>query len=461
MPQLVCNKYVSHREMRKMKATLIFDIGKTNKKCYLFDEKFQIIEQEQTVFLEIKDEDGFACDNIDRLSEWIIERFNFYKKNYTLDAVNFSTYGASFVHLDEQNNVLTPLYNYLKPFDTSLENKFFARYGSIEKFESETASPYLGYLNAGLQLYWLKNQREAIANQVRYSLHFPQYCSFLLTKKYFSDYTSIGCHTALWNLKRNDYHYWVGEENIAKNLAPLVSTTHYEKIDTIKIGVGIHDSSSALVPYLIGVKEKFMLISTGTWSIVLNPYSEEQLTNNDLKNDCLQFLQIDGNPVKASRLFLGKEHEIQTKKLSDYFNVASDYFKTVSFDNKTYAELKKQNLSYFKFEELANEKTTKTELSKLPNFEIAYHQLVYELVKKQIQSFKFALGNTKGIETIFIDGGFANNKLYCKMLANKLPQFTFKKANLASGSALGAAIVVNKDNFNASIFGKVLKIENI
>ncbi|MEN8187954.1 MAG: FGGY family carbohydrate kinase [Bacteroidota bacterium] len=444
-----------------MKTTLIFDIGKTNKKCYLFDDKFQIIEQEQTVFPEIKDEDGFVCDDIDKLSAWIIERFKYYKKNYNIDAVNFSTYGASFVHLDEENNVLTPLYNYLKPFDKDLEKKFLAKYGSVEKFESETASPYMGFLNSGLQLYWLKNQREEISNKVKYSLHFPQYCSFLLTKKWFSDFTSIGCHTALWNLKHKDYHNWVEEENITKILAPIVSTTHIEEIDNIKTGVGIHDSSSALVPYLIGVKEKFMVISTGTWSIVLNPFNKEPLSKYDLKNDCLQFLQIDGSPVKASRLFLGKEHEIQTEMLAKHFDKDQDFFKTISFDETIYYDLKDKDLNCFKFEELTNENTNKTELSKLPNFETAYHQLVFELVKKQMFSLNSALGNTKGIETIFIDGGFTNNELYCKMLADMLPQFKFKKASLASGSALGAAIVVNKEKFNSDVFEKVLKIENI
>jgi len=52
-------------------------------------------------------------------------------------------------------------------------------------------------------------------------------------------------------------------------------------------------------------------------------------------------------------------------------------------------------------------------------------------------------------------------ELYCKMLSDYLPQFQFKKANLSSGSALGAAIVMNEEKFNAGIFEKVLKIENI
>jgi sugar (pentulose or hexulose) kinase len=444
-----------------MGMILIFDIGKTNKKCFLFDEQFNIIEQEQIVFPEIKDEDGFPCDDLDQLTSWILEKFNYYKENYPVSAVNFSTYGASFVHPDKEGRPLTPLYNYLKPFDKDLEEKFFSSYGPAEQFEIETASPYMGFLNSGLQLYRIRYKSPEIHKRIKYSLHFPQYCSFLITGKAFSEYTSIGCHTALWDFRKKDYHRWVEQEGLLKKLAQVVPATHFERKDHLKIGVGIHDSSAALVPYLIGVKEKFMVISTGTWSIVLNPFNKDILTNEDLNNDCLQFLQIDGDPVKASRLFLGKEHEIQTRKLAKYFDEDPDKFKKVRFDPDLYRELKKKDKTVFYFEELTDKRTGKTDLSQFETYETAYHQLILELVKKQIFSFKLALGETKDIKTVFIDGGFSNNEIYCKILAENLPQFEFKKARLASGSALGAAVVTDKDNFSSEVFEKVLKIREV
>ena len=51
----------------------------------------------------------------------------------------------------------------------------------------------------------------------------------------------------------------------------------------IKIGVGIHDSSSALLPYVRSVKKTFVLVSTGTWSISLNPFSKTHLTEDDTR----------------------------------------------------------------------------------------------------------------------------------------------------------------------------------
>ena len=51
--------------------TLIFDIGKTNKKVFVFDADYQIIYEESHRISEIKDEDGDACDDLDSLIEWI------------------------------------------------------------------------------------------------------------------------------------------------------------------------------------------------------------------------------------------------------------------------------------------------------------------------------------------------------------------------------------------------------
>ena len=42
-----------------MNVVAIFDIGKTNKKLLLFDKENNIIEEQQTVFPEIEDDDGF------------------------------------------------------------------------------------------------------------------------------------------------------------------------------------------------------------------------------------------------------------------------------------------------------------------------------------------------------------------------------------------------------------------
>ena len=91
----------------------------------------------------------------------------------------------------------------------------------------------------------------------------PQYLSYVFTGIPVSEFTSIGCHTVLWDYEKKDYHKWVYKEGIDLKLPPIVSTETSMNINyngkQLKIGVGIHDSSSALLPYLRSVKKKFLL----------------------------------------------------------------------------------------------------------------------------------------------------------------------------------------------------------
>src|ERR1700759_3013095 len=117
--------------MAKQNVILIFDIGKTNKKLFLFDEQYKILYEESIRIEETTDEDGFPCEDLSALTQWILEKFRQVTSNadYNLHAVNFAAYGASFVHLDENYKPLTPLYNYLKPYPEKLKQQFYDTYG--------------------------------------------------------------------------------------------------------------------------------------------------------------------------------------------------------------------------------------------------------------------------------------------------------------------------------------------
>ena len=87
----------------------------------------------------------------------------------------------------------------------------------------------------------------------------------------------------------------------------------------IMVGIGIHDSSASLAPYFSGSNGKFLLLSTGTWCINMNPFNTERLTAEQLDRDCLCYLSITRQPVKSSRFWLGHLHETAAEKISLHF----------------------------------------------------------------------------------------------------------------------------------------------
>src|SRR5690606_37724970 len=105
------------------------------------------------------------------------------------------------------------------------------------------------------------------------------------------------------------------------------------------VGIGLHDSSAALVPYLVNFHEPFVLISTGTWCISLNPFNSSPLTEEELQQDCLCYMHYKGQPVKASRLFAGFEHEQQVKRIAAHFNQNTAKYRSLKFDMRIYDKL--------------------------------------------------------------------------------------------------------------------------
>jgi sugar (pentulose or hexulose) kinase len=432
-------------------VTAIFDIGKSNKKFLLFDENYALIENTQSQLEEIQDDDGDPCEDLEKLGNWIRSQFQKAMQNYQVRALNFSAYGASFVHIDHNGKPVTPLYNYLKDYPDELLKQFYESVGGRENFSIETASPPMGMLNSGLQIYWLKHQKPELFDVIETSLHLPNYLSYLFTRQKTSELTSIGCHTGLWDFEGMKYHEWITNENIESLLPspdPVFKINQSE--NGIDVGPGIHDSSAALAPYLIGMDEVFMLISTGTWSITLNPFNEEALTYEELEKDCLCYLDIHGNQVKASRLFLGAEYSHQKKKIIDHFSADENR----SWMNPDLELLKDLIDNQRQEQKLIIEKAYNSgpypqkqsgywQVSNFSSAKEAYHQLMLDLVSIQAESINLAEGS-KNIDKLIVTGGFSQNDLFVSLLASFFPNKKIYTSKLKEASALGAAMVLNE-----------------
>lgn len=442
-----------------MKVSAVFDIGKTNKKFFLFDKNYREVFKEYIRFDTITDDDGDECENLEVIEEWMSDLFQRIcsKKKFRIKSLNFSAYGASFVHIGADGQPVAPLYNYLKPIPESTFKVFYDKYGGQQNVCRQTASPALGFLNSGLQLYWLKHRKPEIFEKIKWSLHLPQYLSYLFTGNPVSDYTSVGCHTTLWDFEQHDYHQWVYLEGIHKMLAPVVKTDSLVEREfykrKIKIGVGIHDSSAALLPYIRSDHKPFLLVSTGTWSIALNGFSQDHLSDEDLNHDCLNYMRINGSPVRSCRLFLGNEYRVQVQHLHEHFHKEYGYHHDVRFEPETYQKQKENFRRYFRFEHITLlRETGSTGPEQFDSFEQALHQLVLELVELQVACIKRAIGSTE-IKKLYIDGGFADNDLYVHMLADHFPDYKLRTTRSPLGSALGAAIVTS----NPELTKKFLK----
>ncbi len=409
----------------KTPVIAVFDIGKTNKKVFLWSTTFEIVFEKQQTFDEIVDEDGFACEDLGALQQWIVSTFAELCQlpEFEIIGLNFSAYGASIVYVDRVGEPLAPLYNYLKPVSKSFP---YTEYGGEDEFARKTASPILGNLNSGLQVY--ESTFRSFWPEVFKAVHFSNYLASLFTGRLVSEITSIGCHTALWDFDLGQYHPWVA--TIQDQLAPI-STEAFLPIDGINYGLGLHDSSAALVPYLRSISDEFVLLSTGTWCIAMHPFNESPLSAEELAEDVLCYLQPNGKPVKASRLFGGHFHEEQVARMEAHFGGS---YHDLTFSERVFS-LSSRSSSVF---ECA---FASCDLHDFPDLASAYDQFMVDLVGQQLHSLNLLLKDAP-VKQLLVDGGFSKNEWYMCLLAHALPEVEVYAAEVAQASALGAALMV-------------------
>ena len=434
----------------KDRVIAVFDIGKTNKKIILFNCKMKVVHEEEHKFSQITDDDGFECDDIERIEEWIksaILKF-VHSDKYDLTDINFTTYGATIVCLDEDGRRVTPAYNYLKPLDERIPESIYKRYGGRDEFCRRTASPALGMLNSGMQVLWLKKDKPQLFSRIKHVLHLPQYISYTVTGKIYAEHTSIGCHTALWDFDNMNYHQWISQ--IGLNFPEPVPVETFNEINIdgkkIRVGIGIHDSSSSLAPYFSESKGRFILLSTGTWCINMNPFNSETLTAEQLDSDCLCYMSINRQPVKSSRLFLGHMHETAARIIADHFGNPEDYYKHIKYDRKLSFSLKekfREKTVFFQDEPLSREFRERIDMYQFRNFEMAYHQLMNELGDLTIGSISLILPENNDIENIYITGGFSGNAHFLNIIKERYPSKKVFTSEVSNASALGAALVIS------------------
>lgn len=435
----------------------IFDIGRTNKKFMLFDQQYRMVHETAVNIPDILDEDGHPCEDHVSITLWMKEVLQAAaaSSDFEIQAMNFSAHGASMVHIGLDGVPVAPIYDYLKPLDAKLTDAFYGQFGGRKAFSMQTGSPKLDMLNSGIQLFWLKHAKPTVFKKIKTSLHLPQYCHYVFTQQAYADITSVGCHTGLWDVGKKAYHDWLNNENVQMLLPSVASLDTSCQVSlwqkSIPVGIGLHDSSAALLPFVYTANAPFLLLSSGTWNITLNPYFSDILSAQDYERDCLYFLLNKDKPVAASRLFLGHECDHQVKRMQAFFHRQAEKHQPIHPDPSLLeSALKKHSVQTTFFPETMTGtgpfpalQGPAPDLSLFASFEEAYHKLMLDMAYLQKISIQL-LCKKEEVKRLYINGGFARNRLFMEVLQGFLPNWELFIAENKLGSAVGAALAIHE-----------------
>jgi L-fuculokinase len=438
----------------------VIDIGKTNKKVLIFDQNLNSID---SVFQSFDDflEDGVMYEDIENMTVWIKQQLKSFATKYQIKAISITTHGATAVAIDKNGDLAVPPVAYTTEAGAEFREEFYQTFGSPKELKKETGTTEIGSLiNIGKKVFfWQKKWPKKWKNAWKI-LYFPQYFGYLFTGEIGADPTCVGCHTYLFNHKKMDYSSLPEKLGISSKLPKEIKKS-WEVLGTITpqfqaetalpddcvVTMGIHDSNSSLVPYIVKGNKNFILNSTGTWCVSMHPTTSTDFTEEELESMVFYNLDIYSKPVKTV-VFNGGGMFDDYQKILKQINGDQSfplfnkefYSKIINEKNKFIIQSEKhkivENNTIYDFDEIQSHKKTPRFFK---NFETAFAVVNLSLAIESCSSLNMTGFNGKG--TIFVEGGFRKNEAYISLLSALYPDAEIALTELEEATAFGAAIM--------------------
>lgn len=447
----------------------VFDIGKTNKKLLIFDDNLQLLDTAREQFPEYT-KGGVNYERVEEMTEWYLERLADFSGTYNIRGISVATQGATVVCVDNDGKITVPAIAYTTEPGEEFHNRFYERFGGIEKIHRTTATVPMGdFLNIAQLIAYYQEHYPDEFKRTRSILGFPQYFGYVLTGNAGAEPTYMGCHTLLWEHANNRWSY-IAEglgvlDKLPKGLSrswdvlgrvtPAVASRTGLSEDTI-VTLGIHDSNASLLPYLVKMKEDMVLNSTGTWCALMHPSKSITFAPEEIGKVVYYNLDIHARPVKTSIFLGGLEFEAwseELKKMNGETEIPpfrADLYREVIREGDCFIlpTIVRGSGQFPDSQARVVEKGKvityrEVQSGKRPAFFNNYEKAMAVLncsIAAQTKVAMERIGVRDGMQ-IFTEGGFQKNPDYLALMTAIYPNSSLYLSNLNEATAFGAALL--------------------
>lgn len=451
-------------------ALAVLDIGKTNKKLVIYDDMMNLVTIRKRAIDTIS-VDGLDLEDIETVVQWFLEELRDLSAQYNIKAISITTHGATLVCVDSQGKPSMSPVAYTNEVDDSVHKRFWETMGNPKDLQRQTATAEIKPLiNVGKLLWYMKERWPEDFAKTSHILFYPQYFAYRLTGKVAADITSVGCHGYLWDFHRQEWSAVCDKLGI-RTMLPLQPSLPGECLGTITrdvadssglspdtlVTMGIHDSNSSLIPYLITQEKDFVLNSTGTWCVAMHPANDVVFEENELGKMVFYNLSFEAKPIKTSILMGGFEYSVYTDALMKHHQL-SDW---PDYDPQMYADILDNPRTFLLPTMLPGAGQFPEAVARVIDGSNEYAiedilaQKVWPEAFNDYQS-GFALANLSlAIQTrialqrvgltpgtkVFIEGGFRQNTNYGALLGALLPDNPLYLTSLDEATSFGAALI--------------------
>ena len=447
----------------------VLDIGKTNKKILVFNEDLEIIEEKFTRIPEIE-EDGILYDNVDSLKAWILNTLGSLAESYNIKVVSTSAHGATYSFVDENIESVVPQIAYNTDPGEDLHNEFYERCGDPLELQKSTATPNFNLLiNPAKGIFFTQKKFPENIEKARHLILYAQFFGSWLTGNTCADPTYVGNHSYLWDFNTKN---WSGVAHILgiKELLPKAFKNPWDSMGKIRpkiaaqtglnedtiVTVGIHDSNGSMLPYVVSMKEPFLLNSTGTWCVIMNEKNEVRFEKDELGKVVFYNMNAFWKPIKTAIFLGGMEFEHYSKILqkmhhrTDFPKFDEELVqKVIDEKDKFILPSVAKGIGQFPDSEpriiergVVYSLDSVQSGGSLPDFFNNYEEALVVLnLSLAIQTkVSFDRADIQPGMDVFTEGGFSKNDSYNSIITGFYPDSRFYLTNLKEASAFGAAM---------------------
>ena len=411
------------------KLNIVLDIGKTNVKLTFVDSR----NNKTIKFFTTKQKNiyrhGIKILNSNSIFEWALKKITYIGRKHNLDKFVCTAHGTSIALISYDDKELLACTDYEYKFD-----KLFNSYKKIAPKFNESFSPFLeNGLNIGQQIYYLYKRKQKLIKETKYILNYPQYIVWKLTSGFSSEISYVGCHTHLWDFKRNKLSSFVKKIKLEKKFPKIRKawdTIGQRKIgeSNLKIINGIHDSNASYLYFKNSDIKNFTLVSTGTWYIIFN--QKTPLKNLNPSLDMLANIDVFGKPVPTMRFMGGREYD----HLMGVFKISN---KTRAIKNFSFHD-------YLIYPSYASGGGFSINKINIGFYEGLNKGQIYYLICLYISFvINFCLNQMKSSNTIILDGPITKNITIMKILSSLRKKQIVLKNKREIGTTLGATNLFN------------------
>lgn len=445
----------------KNAVVAVLDVGKTNKKVSLYDRQFNVVGTERTT-VQLKMVDGLEVEDTDTLLAWFRSALAKLSQQADIRAIAITTHGATFVLLDKDGGLAFPVISYTAEKGAEVQEEFYKTFGDRAALHKATCTPDVGFANMAKVMFYVKTRLPEAWARCEHALFYGTYLAYALTGTLGCEPTFPGNHTYFWDFAGNT---WSEVARIlgADKLFPPRTSKSWDSLGPVKAdiaaecGLGpdcpvtcaIHDSNANLLPYLTQGYSNFLLNSTGTWCVLMRPSDSLELTDDEIAGKVFFNMDALGRPVRTCIFPAGMEYDtfraftalkdestVETVRevvaRKDLFVIPGVLPDASAFPGATPRIVYEDRTCTLK-DLQAGGNTPMTSLGQ------SYYGALNLALALATRKMLRRCGVEKGT-TVFIEGGFANNRTYCELLATMCPEQKVALTSMKEGTSFGAAL---------------------